>query len=54
MRKGAADPLGSLLNLKQPFEAIDSRPAVARAREVGKDHPSKRVNNEEANHCFGG
>jgi GST-like protein len=32
VRKGADDPLGSFPNLKRLFEAVDTRPAVARAR----------------------
>lgn len=47
VRKGADDPLGSFPNLNRLFEAVDSRPAVARAREVSKDHPFKRANDEE-------
>ena len=47
VRKGADDPLGTLSNLKRLFETVDSRPAVARAREVGKGHPFKQVNDEE-------
>ena len=35
-------------------EAVDTRPAVARAREVGKDYAFKRVDDEETNHRFGG
>ena len=54
VRKGADDPLGSFPNLKRLFEAVDTRPAVARAREVGKDYAFKRVNDEETNHRFGG
>jgi len=46
VRKGADDPLGSFPNLKRLFEAVDSRPAVARAREVSKDHPFKRTDDE--------
>ena len=29
------------------FETVDARPAVARARAVGKDHDFKKVNDEE-------
>jgi hypothetical protein len=32
LRKGVDDPMGSFPNLKRLFEAVDSRPAVARAR----------------------
>ncbi|NKL02738.1 glutathione S-transferase family protein [Rhizobium leguminosarum bv. viciae] len=45
--KGLEDPLAAYPNLKQLFEAVDARPAVSRAREVGKDHSFKRVNDEE-------
>ncbi|MGV1793594.1 glutathione S-transferase family protein [Rhizobium sp. A37_96] len=45
--KGADDPFGSYPNLKRLFETIDARPAVARARDVGKDHAFKRINDEE-------
>jgi GST-like protein len=47
VRKGAEDPLGPYPNLKRLFETVDTRPAVARAREVGKDHAFKSVNDEE-------
>jgi GSH-dependent disulfide-bond oxidoreductase len=47
VRKGEEDPLGSFPNLKRLFEAVDARPAVARARAVGKDHDFKKVNDEE-------
>jgi GSH-dependent disulfide-bond oxidoreductase len=47
VRKGAADPLAPFPNLKRLFETVDARPAVARARNVGKDHPFKKVNDEE-------
>jgi GST-like protein len=45
--KGEADPLAAFSNLKRWFEANDARPAVARARTVGKDHEFKKVNDEE-------
>ncbi len=45
--KGAEDPLAAYPNLKRLFEMVDARPAVARAREVGKDHAFKRINDEE-------
>lgn len=45
--KGETDPLGQFPNLKRCFEAVDARPAAARARAVGKDHDFKRVNDEE-------
>jgi len=47
VRKGEDDPLGPFPNLKRLFQAIDVRPAAARAREVGKDHPFKRTSDEE-------
>ena len=48
VRKGADDPLAPFPNLKRLFETVDARPAVARARAVGKDHPFKTVRDEEA------
>jgi GST-like protein len=45
--KGATDPLAPFPNVKRWFTAIDARPAVAKARAVGKDHEFKRVNDEE-------
>jgi GSH-dependent disulfide-bond oxidoreductase len=45
--KGAEDPLGAYPNLKRLFETVDARPAVPRARAVGKDHDFKKVNDEE-------
>ncbi|HEV2556166.1 MAG TPA: glutathione binding-like protein [Bosea sp. (in: a-proteobacteria)] len=48
VRKGADDPLGPLRNLKRLFETIEARPAGARARAVGKDHPFKQIRDEEA------
>ena len=45
--KGAAEPLAPYPHLKRLFETVDARPAVARARAVGKDHDFKRVNDEE-------
>jgi GST-like protein len=45
--KGEADPLAAFSNLKRWFQAIDARPAVARARAVGKDYEFKKVNDEE-------
>jgi GSH-dependent disulfide-bond oxidoreductase len=47
VRKGAEDPLGRYPNLKRLFERVDSRPAVARARAVAKDHPFKKVSDDE-------
>ena len=45
--KGAEDPLAAYPNLKRFFQTIDARPAVARARAVGKDHEFKKVSDEE-------
>ena len=47
VRKGADDPLASFPNLKRLFETVNARPAVVRARAVGKEHPFKKVNDEE-------
>jgi GST-like protein len=47
VRKGAEDPLAPFPNLKRLFETVDARPAVARARAVGKDHPFKRDFDED-------
>ena len=46
--KGEADPLAAFPNLKRLYETVDARPAVARARAVGKDHPFKTVEDEDA------
>jgi GST-like protein len=45
---GEADPLVAYPNLKRWFTAINARPAVARARAVGKDVPFKAEMDEEA------
>ena len=47
VRKGADDPLAPYPHLKRLFQTVDARPAVARARAVGKDHDFKKVNDEE-------
>jgi GSH-dependent disulfide-bond oxidoreductase len=47
VRKGAEDPLGPYPQLKRLFEVVDARPAVQRARAVGKDHDFKKVSDEE-------
>jgi GST-like protein len=44
---GDGDPLAAFPNVKRLFEAIDSRPAVARARAVGKGHAFKKEIDEE-------
>jgi GST-like protein len=45
--KGADDPLAPFPNVKRWFTAIDGRPAVTRARAIGKDHEFKKVNEGE-------
>ncbi|CZT37117.1 glutathione S-transferase family protein [Rhizobium sp. 9140] len=45
--KGSGDPLSAYPHLKRLFETVDARPAVARARDVGKEHPFKRITDEE-------
>jgi GST-like protein len=45
--KGAPDPLAAFPNIARWFKAIDARPAVARARTVGKDHAFKKEVDEE-------
>ncbi|WP_397453014.1 glutathione S-transferase family protein [Pseudomonas sp. NA-150] len=45
--KGEADALAAFPNLKRWFQAIDARPAAARAKLVGKDHAFKKVMDEE-------
>ena len=47
VRKGEADPLAPYPNLKRLFQMVDARPAVVRARTVGKDHAFKKGNDEE-------
>ena len=47
VRKGEADPLAAFPNIKRLFETVDARPAVVRARAVGKNHEFKTVNDEE-------
>ena len=44
---GEANPLANFPNLARWFAAIDARPAVARARAVGKDHAFKKEMDEE-------
>ena len=46
--RGEGDPLSPYPNIKRWFGAIEARPAVARARAVGKDHAFKRERDEEA------
>jgi GST-like protein len=45
--KGAETPLAAFPAIKRWFVEVDARPAVARAREVGKGHPFKTINDEE-------
>ncbi|ASK34949.1 glutathione S-transferase [Alcanivorax sp. N3-2A] len=44
---GEDDPLAAFAHLRAWFERVDSRPAVARARAVGKDHSFKKDMDEE-------
>src|SRR5271169_1769445 len=44
---GEGHPLDPFPNLKRWFETVDARPAVARARAVGKGHAFKREVDEE-------
>lgn len=46
--KRAEDPLAAFPELKRWFAAVDGRPAAARARAVGKDHPFKTERDEAA------
>jgi GSH-dependent disulfide-bond oxidoreductase len=46
--KGEADALAAFPNLKRWFHAIETRPAVARAKAVGKDHRFKEEMDEQA------
>ncbi|WPB83656.1 glutathione S-transferase family protein [Sediminicoccus rosea] len=46
--KGEADPLAGFPEIKRWFQGIDARPAVARARAVGKDHAFKKDADEAA------
>jgi len=45
--KDIENPFTTYPNLKRLFETVNSRPAVKRAREVGKDHAFKSVNDDE-------
>jgi GST-like protein len=44
---GEDDPLAAFFNLKRLVEAVDARPAAARAKAIGKDHPFKKEVDEE-------
>jgi len=44
---GADDPLAGFPNLKRLFEAVDARPAAARAKALGKDYRFKTEVDEE-------
>ncbi|WP_441280799.1 glutathione S-transferase family protein [Tardiphaga sp. 862_B3_N1_1] len=44
---GESSPLAALPNVKRWFEAVDSRPAVAKARAVGKGYAFKKEMDEE-------
>ncbi len=46
--KGAEDPLVAFPEIKRWFAAVNARPAVARARQVGKGHAFKTEVDEEA------
>jgi len=45
---GGTDPLAAYPNIKRWFDAINGRPAVARARAVGTDHTFKTEMDEDA------
>jgi len=45
--RGDGDPLAAFPNVRRWFQAVDSRPAVARAREVGQGHAFKREVDEQ-------
>lgn len=46
--KGESDPLAKYPNIKKWFNAVEARPAVARARAVGTDHAFKQERDEQA------
>jgi GST-like protein len=45
--KGSDDALAPYPHLKRLFQTVDARPAVERARAVGRNHEFKKVNDEE-------
>jgi GSH-dependent disulfide-bond oxidoreductase len=45
---GEDDALAAFPNLKRLYATVDARPAAARAKAVGKDHPFKQETDEEA------
>ncbi|NLH81300.1 MAG: glutathione S-transferase family protein [Phyllobacteriaceae bacterium] len=45
--KGLDDPFAAHPNLRRLYEAVEARPAAARARAVGSDHSFKTVTDEE-------
>lgn len=44
---GDSDPLAAFPNVKRLFQAVDSRPAVRKARAIGKGHAFKKEVDEE-------
>ena len=44
---GDDDPLSAFSNVKRLVETVNARPAAARAKAVGKDHPFKKEIDEE-------
>ena len=44
---GVDDPLAAFPNLKRLFEKVEARPAAARTKAVGKDHPFKKEVDEQ-------
>ncbi|HWA80452.1 MAG TPA: glutathione S-transferase N-terminal domain-containing protein [Acetobacteraceae bacterium] len=49
---GEADPLDAFPNLKRLVRSVEARPAVARARAIGKAHRFKTEMDEEALHAL--
>ena len=45
---GEDDPLAAFPNVKRLVQTVDARPAAARAKALGKDHPFKREMDEGA------